>query len=253
MRIQDGQIYSVDLGRPLTVPDDLITDRGDAEVRAHDLHATLDACSAAVSDSVGRGQVPLVIGGDDSLLYACVRGFHDAVPGRVGVVHFDAHLDLQDHNEQQGSHSQSSGMRRLLELDRVAATDCIQIGLRHFNFVASGAVVADTGLHQLPAIKATRMGPDAVAQQILNTVQNADHIFCSFDIDAIDPAHAPGAGAHEPGGLTSRDAIDVIRAIAPRCDGLAITEVNPLIDVGTMTSTLAAYLIFHFAIAGTEP
>ena len=68
-------------------------------------------------------------------------------------------------------------------------------------------------------------------------------------VDTVDPAHAPGAGAHEPGGLTAAQAIESVRLLAPSCDAFAVTEVNPMKDLGDMTSTLAAYLVFHFVIA----
>lgn len=251
MRTEDGRVYSVDTGEVLDIGDDLLRDRGDAAVVAHDLSATLDACSAAVADSVGDGRVPLVVGGDDSLLFACVRGFHDAVDGSVGVVHFDAHLDIMDRNVQQGAYSQSSGMRRSLELDRVRAEHCIQVGLRHFNFPSSAAVVREHDLAQVTAVEYQRLGTDGAVARIRERVAGADHVLFSFDIDAIDPAHAPGAGAHEPGGLTSREALDCVRALAPHCDGFAVTEVNPLKDVGGMTATLAAYLLYSFAVYGS--
>ena len=251
MRTEDGRVYSVDTGEVLDIGDDLITDRGDADVVASDLAASLDACADAVATSVRDGRVPLVVGGDDSLLFACVRGFHDAVTGSVGIVHFDAHLDLMDANRQQGRLSQSSGMRRSLELPRVRAEHCVQVGLRHFNFPSSATVVRDHGLAQVPAVEYARLGTEAVVERILDRVAGADHVFFSFDIDAIDPAFAPGAGAHEPGGLTSREALDCVRLLAPRCGGFAVTEVNPLKDVGGATATLAAYLVYHFAVHGS--
>ncbi|HEY8340253.1 MAG TPA: arginase family protein [Egibacteraceae bacterium] len=251
MRTEDGRVYSLDTGAVLDIGDDLLTDRGDAAVIASDLTASLDACSAAVADSVRAGRVPIVVGGDDSLLFACVRGFHDAVEGSVGVVHFDAHLDLMDSNVQQGRYSQSSGMRRSLELERVRAEHCIQVGLRHFNFPSSAEVVRAHDLAQITAVEYQRLGTEGAVARIRERIAGADHVFFSFDIDAVDPAHAPGAGAHEPGGLTSREALDCVRALAPHCGGFAITEVNPLKDVGGMTATLAAYLVYSFAVYGS--
>jgi len=82
MRVQEGRIYSSDTRSLHAFDEGLLRDRGDAEVVAHDLMATLDACAAAVADSVHQGRLPLVIGGDDSLLYGCLRGFHNAYEGR---------------------------------------------------------------------------------------------------------------------------------------------------------------------------
>jgi agmatinase len=249
MRVQDGRIYDVDGERLLEVPDELLVDRGDVEVVPHDLMATLEACSEAVSRSVRDGRVPIVLGGEDSLFYPVVRGVHDAVAGSVAVVHFDAHFDLLDESPRQGRFSHSSGMRRSLELERVDPSASIQVGVRHFNFASSRRFAESAGLEQVSARRFHELGAAAVAARVLERVEAADHVVWSFDIDVVDPAHAPGAGAHEPGGITSAQAIECVRAIAPRCDAFAVMEVNPMKDLGDMTSTLAAYLVFHFAMA----
>jgi agmatinase len=252
MRAQEGWIYCSDTGRLHPFPGTLLRDRGDADVVPHDLMASLDACSAAVASTVLEGRVPIVIGGDDSLLYACVKGFHDRHQGSVGVLHFDAHLDLLDDSRRQGRYSQSSGMRRALELPRVSARHSIQVGVRSFNFPASFRFLEQAGLAQLPAAEFHRLGTERAAERIVRRLDGCDHVFWAFDIDVIDPSAAPGAGAHEPGGLTSRQALDCARLLAGRCGGLSIVEVNPLLDHRDMTSTLAANLAFHFAVFGQE-
>lgn len=249
MRVQDGRIYDVDGERLVEVPDELVVDRGDVEVVPHDLMATLEACSEAVSRSVRDGRVPIVVGGEDSLFYPVVRGVHDAVAGSVAVVHFDAHFDLLDESPRQGRFSHSSGMRRSLELERVDPSASIQVGVRHFNFASSRRFAESAGLEQVSARRFHELGAAAVAAHVLERVEAADHVVWSFDIDVVDPAHAPGAGAHEPGGITSAQAIECVRALAPRCDAFAVMEVNPMKDLGDMTSTLAAYLVFHFTMA----
>lgn len=253
MRIQNGQIYSLDTGQLHEVGDDLLSDAGDVQVIPSDLMATLERCRDAVKGSVRRGRVPIVLGGDDSLLYGSVWGFHQAVEGSVGIIHFDAHLDLMDENRQQGRFSQSSGMRRALELPRVSAEHSIQVGVRNFNFPASHEFIQKAGLAQLPAAEFHELGTSAAIERITSRLQGCDHVWWAFDIDVIDPSAAPGAGAHEPGGLTSRQVLDCVRLLSPRCGGLSIVEVNPLKDVGDMTSTLAANLAFSFVVFGQEP
>lgn len=251
MRNEGGQIYSLQTGELHPAGSAVLIDSGDVDVVPHDLEESMRLASQAVRESVERGHRPVALGGDDSLLFGAVRGFHDAVEGSVGVIHFDAHLDLMDHNRAQGSHSQSSGMRRNLELPRVSAEHCIQVGLRHFNFPSSREFVLGHGPGQITAPRFLKIGVDAAVEEILARVSGADHVFFSFDIDAIDPAHAPGAGAHEPGGLTSADALEAVRLLAPHCDGFAVTEVNPMKDLHDMTSNLAAYLCFYFATYGS--
>ena len=252
MRIQDGQIYALDTDELLTVGDDLLVDAGDVAVIPHDLRTTLARCADAVSAAIARGRVPILLGGDDALLLAGAQGLHDAVAGTVGIIHFDAHLDLLDENERQGRFSHSSGMRRALDLARVSAQRCIQVGPRNFNFPSSRAYKQQADVVHISAVEALTLGPAATVARVLERVAGADHVFLSFDIDAIDPAHAPGAGAHEPGGLTSRFALDAVRQLAPYSQAVAITEVNPMTDLGDMTSTLAAYIAFNFAVFGSR-
>ena len=157
-----------------------------------------------------------------------------------------------DESPRQGRYSQSSGMRRALELPRVSASHSIQVGVRNFNFPASHRLIEEVSLSQLPAVEVHRLGTDAVVGEIERRLDGCDHVFWAFDIDVVDPSAAPGAGAHEPGGLTGRQVLDCARLLAARCGGFSIVEVNPLLDHHDMTSTLAANLAFQFAVFGQE-
>jgi formiminoglutamase/agmatinase len=249
MRVQDDSIWSADQDRFLPFTASTLVDGGDVKVVGHDLIETTRRVSDAVAAVVAAGRKPVVLGGEDSLLFPSVRGLHDAVSGTVALIHFDAHLDLMDENETQGRFSHSSGVRRCADqLPRFETARSVQVGVRNFNFPSSRRFADDAGITQVTAAVFDRIGVPAVLQRIRTAVDGADHVFLSFDIDAVDPAHAPGAGAHEPGGLTSRQAIDCVAALAPMVDGLAVTEVNPMTDQKDLTSTLAAYLIFNFAV-----
>lgn len=251
MRSEQGNVYSLDTGGLMPADADLIVDRGDVAVVPHDLEATLAATTDAVAASVRALRTPILLGGDDSLFYAGVKGLHDAVDGTVGIVHFDAHLDLMDESVRQGRYSHSSGMRRSLELPRVRKEHTIQVGLRHFNYPSSLAFIEQGGPEQVTALEFDRIGVEAAMARVLDRVAGADYVYFNFDIDTIDPAYAPGAGAHEPGGITSREAIEAIKLLAPHVDAFSVMEVNPLKDLHDMTSNLAAYLCYYFAVFGS--
>jgi hypothetical protein len=68
----------------------------------------------------------------------------------------------------------------------------------------------------------------------------------------LDPAHAPGVGWHEPGGLTSRELLDLVVALAPSVRGFALNELNPMTDHRAQSSILAANLVFQFAVAAAQ-
>jgi agmatinase len=249
MRVENDRIFWIDRDEVVPFRADQLIDAGDVDVVPHDLMATLAATRAATMAQVSGGRVPIVVGGDDSILFPVVGGVHDAVDGTIGVVHFDAHLDLTDGNPSQGTHSQSSGMRRALELERVEPRLCVQVGTRNFNFPSSKAFIDDVGLTEIPARRVLEDGAAATLEQVIGIVTPADHVVVCVDIDVLDPAHAPGVGWHEPGGLTTRHLLDLLIGLAPSASGLALNEVNPMTDSRAQTSILAANLIFQFAVA----
>jgi formiminoglutamase/agmatinase len=252
MRVQHGHVYWVDEDRVVPWRAEQLVDAGDAAVVPHDLAATLDAVRAKTRDEAAAGRIPAVIGGDDSILFPAVAGVHDAVGGTVGVVHCDAHLDLLDESPAQGRYSQSSGMRRALELPRVSARHSVQVGTRSFNFPSSKRFIDEVGLTELPAKLVARRGTDWTLERIRELVRGADHVFLSVDLDVLDPAHAPGVGWHEPGGLTSRELLDLVVALAPSIRGFALNELNPMTDHQAQSSILAANLVFQFAVAAAQ-
>jgi formiminoglutamase/agmatinase len=252
MRVQDGEIYWIDEDRLVPFSAGQLVDAGDAAVVPQDLLATLEAVRAKTCAERQLGRIPAVVGGDDSILFPAVAGFHDAVDGQVAIVHFDAHLDLLDESPAQGRFSQSSGMRRALELPRVTPRRSVQVGTRNFNFPSSKRFIDAVGLTELPATAVLRHGIDWTLERIRAAIAGADHVFVSVDMDVLDPAHAPGVGWHEPGGLTSRQLLDLVVALAPAAAGFALNEVNPLTDARTQTSLLAANLVFQFAVAAAQ-
>jgi formiminoglutamase/agmatinase len=252
MRVQDGRIYWVDQDRVVPWRPEQLVDAGDAAVVPHDLAATLAAVRAKTSEVAVAGTVPAVVGGDDSILFPAVAGVHDAVTGSLGIVHLDAHLDLLDESPAQGRFSQSSGMRRALELSRVRPRHSVQVGTRSFNFPSSKRFIDEVGLTELPATLVTRRGLDWTLARIREVVAGADHVFLSVDLDVLDPAHAPGVGWHEPGGLTSRELLDLVVALAPSVRGFALNELNPMTDTRAQSSILAANVIFQFAVAAAQ-
>jgi formiminoglutamase/agmatinase len=251
-RVEDGHIYWLDRDEVVPFDANQLIDTGDAAVVPHDLQRTLAAVWAATQEQALLDRVPIVVGGDDSILFPAAAGVHDAVDGTIAIVHFDAHLDLMDDSAAQGRHSHSSGMRRALELDRVEPERSVQVGVRNFNYPSSKAFIDAAGLTEIPAAQVHATGIADTSERIRAAVADADHIFLAIDADVLDPAHAPGVGWHEPGGLTSRQLFDLVAALAPRTRGLCLNEVNPMTDHRSQTSILAANLIFQFVVAASQ-
>jgi agmatinase len=245
-RVENGEIYSLDDDRIVPWDPAWLADAGDAPVVPSDEAKTRAAVRDAVAERLRQGEVPVLVGGDDSISFPFLQAVHDAASSPIGLIHLDAHLDLMDGSDAQGRYSHSSGIRRSLELPRLAGRHVIQIGTRNFNFPASKRFLDSAGVTELPAREFTRLGAAAAAERALATVAGASRVALVIDIDVLDPAFAPGCGAFEPGGLTSRELLDFVQIVAPHAGALALTEVNPLVDFRNVTAKVAAGVLFHF-------
>ena len=153
-------------------------------------------------------------------------------PG-LSILHFDAHADLY-HDFEGNPFSHASPFARLMESGRIARL--VQVGLRtqtaHLRDQARRFGVEQHEMHCLPVPRAIAFdGP----------------VYLSFDLDALDPAFAPGVSHHEPGGLTTREVIAMIHGFRGKLIGADIVELNPLRDINGMTAMVAAKLAKEMA------
>jgi arginase len=199
---------------------------------AGDLSFHFDEPFVAIEKRVGelldRGLRPVSLGGDHSITLPIVRAFGKHVPG-LTILHFDAHPDLYD--ELEGNRqSHACPFARIMEAG--AAKRLIQIGIRtmtgHQREQAAKFGVEVVEMKELPAIDRMKMdGP----------------IYISFDMDALDPAFAPGISHREPGGMSTREAIAHLHAIRGKIAGADLVEFNPTQDSTQMTAMVAAKLL----------
>lgn len=183
---------------------------------------------AAIGGIVGRGARPLSLGGDHSITYPILRAVARAHPG-LTILHIDAHPDLYD--ELDGNrHSHACPFARIIEEGLTARL--VQVGIRTINplqreqikrFGVEIIEMRDWSFERLPHFE----GP----------------LYVSLDLDALDPAFAPGVSHHEPGGFSTREALRIIRSLTAPVIGADIVELNPLADVNAMTAMVAAKLL----------
>jgi agmatinase len=205
-------------------------DAGDLRLR--DSRATVGDDFAeierAVGDLLDKGERPVSLGGDHSITYPVLRAFarHDL---EVTIIHFDAHPDLYD--EFEGSRvSHACPFARIME-ERLAKR-LVQVGIRTING------------HQRE--QAVRLGVEVVEMRALPAYERLEiqgPVYVSFDMDVLDPAFAPGVSHREPGGMTVREAVAHLHAIAGNIVGADIVEYNPGQDVSGMTATVAAKIL----------
>jgi agmatinase len=215
--------------RDLDAPDGL-TDAGDLSLPdGRQVRATIET---AIRTLVGDGWRPLVLGGDHSITYPvlrAVRGFHQ----RLTILHVDAHPDLYD--EFEGDRfSHACPFARIME-ERLADR-LVQVGIRTLNG------------HQRD--QATRFDVEIFDMRSWAAGERPaldGPVYVSMDVDALDPAHAPGVSHREPGGLTVRDVLTLIQEFRGTLVGADVVEYNPRQDVSDLTAVAAAKLVKELA------
>lgn len=205
----------------------VMVDLGDVDTSG-DADKTFGLIEKAVAGILAMGAVPIVLGGDHSISYPVLKAFA-GVHKPLDILHFDAHPDLYD--DLYGDRlSHACVFARILE-DGLAES-IVQVGVR--------AVTAD---HRSRALKhGVRMVEMKEIREPLY-FKFANPVYISFDMDALDPAFAPGVSHHEPGGLSTRQAVQIIQALKGRVVGLDIVELNPGRDVAGITAAAAFKII----------
>ena len=195
---------------------------------------------AGVEKEDGSRVIPIIVGGDHSLMYADVAGLTDVYgKGNVGVIHFDSHYDGSKH---MFGHLITHGMPvyRLIEEGLVPGRNFIQIGLRgYYPDQASFEWMREQGFRYHPMAEVERRGWDAVLEDAIREAQDGpEYLFISFDIDVMDPAFMPGTGTPEPGGLTPRETFPIIRRLCAEANvvGFELVEFLPYRDPGYVTA-----------------
>jgi len=193
-----------------------------------------------------RHPLALFLGGDHSVTIPLVAAFSQAVSGRFGVIHFDAHPDLADeYDGHRWSHACTE--RRVLELPNVEPRHLALVGLRSWmddelEFLETHPEI---GVHT--ARDVYRRSIAAVAEDVVAQLDDVDAVYFTLDIDGLDPAHAPGAGTPEAGGLSTRELLELLRVVFARLPirALDIVEVAPPLDNADITSFAAAKVIYE--------
>jgi agmatinase len=237
--------YDFDLGA-LPPPD--VEDCGDVPGDPSDAEGNRDRITAAVRTLLDRRVVPVVLGGDDSVVIPVFRAFEGHGP--LTVVQIDAHLDWRDevHGERYGY---SSPMRRASEMPWIRRM--IQVGLRGVGS-ARAREVADARAWGVEIVTAEEVNRTGVARAI-DLVSEGAPCLVTVDCDGLDPSIMPAVMAPAPGGLTYWQVVELIRGVAwkGRIVGFDLVEFAPLRDFQGLAARTAARIVCNaIAAIATE-
>ena len=210
--------------------DSIFFDAGDIEpVQGSEMPVLIEN---SLHTLIADGLMPISLGGDHSITYPIVRAFAQKYKD-LSILHFDAHPDLYD--SYQGSrNSHASPFARVME--QKLAKRLVQVGIR------------TSTAHQRE--QSRKFGVECI--EMRNLIGNLQlefdsPVYISFDVDALDPAFAPGLSHREPGGLSTRQAIDLIQRLKGKVVGADIVEFNPRMDPLHVTGTVCAKILKEIA------
>lgn len=233
--------FDFDLGGPLFDGGEVsCIDAGDVATVEQDSAGNRAVIEAKTREILALPAVPIMLGGDDSVVIPFLAGFADGGP--IWILQIDAHLDWRD--EVAGErYGYSSPMRRASEMPHVAGM--VQVGLRS---VGSGRDIEIEaalrfGSRFVTAREVHAHGVDAA----LRHIPEGARVVITLDCDGLDPSIMPGVSARTPGGLTYTQAIDLIAGVGRRgrIAGFDLVELYPPADVDNLSALTAARLIVN--------
>ncbi|HJY57657.1 MAG TPA: agmatinase, partial [Streptosporangiaceae bacterium] len=230
-----------------------VADAGDLAVNPFNIDDAIGAIERGARALLERTRFVLTLGGDHTVALPMLRAV-SAVHGPVAVVHFDAHLDTWD-TYFGAAYTHGTPFRRAAEEGLLDPTGCLHVGIR-------GPLYTDADLDQdselgfqvIPATDVEQLGVPGMVERIAQRVGDRP-VYVSIDIDVLDPAHAPGTGTPEAGGLTSRELLAALRSFARlNLVGADIVEVAPAYDHAQITGIAAAHVGYELlsALAATK-
>ena len=194
--------------------------------------ASFEQIEETITDLLGREVYVLSLGGDHSITYPVLKAYGKKHK-KLDILHLDAHPDLYD--EFEGNRfSNACPFARIMEKN--LAVRLVQIGIRTMN------------PHQ--HAQAERFGVEVIEMKKWHPDIPLDFenpVYLSLDMDILDPAFAPGVSHHEPGGLSTRDVLQIIQGIRAPIVGADIVEFNPKRDPSGITAMAAAKFLKEIA------
>ncbi|WP_244176787.1 agmatinase [Streptomyces albus] len=221
-----------------------VADAGDIAANPFNINEAVETIEAAADDILGTGARMMTLGGDHTIALPLLRAAARR-HGPVALLHFDAHLDTWD-TYFGAEYTHGTPFRRAVEEGILDTSALSHVGIRGPLYGRKDLDDDEKmGFGIVTSADVMRRGVDEVAQQLRERIGDRP-LYISIDIDVLDPAHAPGTGTPEAGGLTSRELLEILRGLADcRLVSADLVEVAPAYDHAEITSVAASHTAYE--------
>ena len=225
-----------------------VVDAGDIAANPFDIEEAISSIHKSYDQLAERAKRIVTIGGDHTITLPILRSLK-AKHGPISVVHFDAHLDTWD-SYFGADYTHGTTFRRASEEGLLDPEGCMHIGIRGPLYAAKDLNDDKAlGFQIFTSVEFQDLGVGAAIEKMKARVGKRP-TYISIDIDVLDPAHAPGTGTPEAGGLTSRELLSLLRATAGlNVVGADIVEVAPAYDHAQITGIAASHAMYELISA----
>jgi agmatinase len=225
-----------------------VVDAGDIAANPFDIEEALASIEASYRKLLDRAKKVIAIGGDHTITLGILRALK-AKHGPMSVIHFDAHLDTWD-SYFGADFTHGTTFRRASEEGLLDTQGCIHVGIRGPLYAKSNLDDdKELGFQIFSAVEIEELGINEAIAKMKKRV-GSKPVYISIDIDVLDPAHAPGTGTPEAGGLTSRELLQILRASKDfNVVGGDVVEVAPAYDHAQITGIAASHCIYEMLSA----
>ncbi|MFF2604943.1 agmatinase [Arthrobacter koreensis] len=221
-----------------------VADAGDLAVNPFNINEAIETIQAGALDLTEGGTRLLTLGGDHTIALPLLRAAAERAGQPVAMLHFDAHLDTWD-TYFGAEYTHGTPFRRAVE-EGILDTEAIShVGTR-------GPLYGKKDLDEdrrfgfgiVTSSDVFRQGVDEVVAKLRDRIGNRP-LYISVDIDVLDPAHAPGTGTPEAGGITSRELLEILRGMrGMNLIGADVVEVAPAYDHADITAVAASHVAY---------
>ncbi|QQE74268.1 agmatinase [Brevibacillus composti] len=209
-------------------------DAGDIPLPFGNVEGSLEAIREFVSKVLADGKMPIGLGGEHLVSWPVFQAVYEKYKSDLVIFHFDAHTDLRDHYEGY-PYSHSTPIKKACDL--IGGKNVYSFGIRSGMKEEFEWAKENMHLYKYDVLEPVK--------QVLPTIGNRP-IYLTIDIDVLDPAHAPGTGTTEAGGITSRELLDTIHFMSKNganVIGCDLVEVAPVYDHSEMTQIVASKIL----------